>query len=450
MGNDIKTALTIHVIVIGIGLGMIALLLIRRGMFTWKHTGFWAWSAFLIYFFLNPVFVLLENSTYRYETVLNAAGGVGQVYSVLLAIGLGIFIYYLVYLSASASTVNWGISKDFEISGWKYLIVMLPFIGLAIYSLWYFRSGLGAVERYSAIENGRFVGEVIGYESVGHLLFFFPVITLVLQKQWRWYLLGLLLAGCYVVLTIPHGYSRYATVSMMVAVAIADTIRRSRAWPRLAWLIIIVALTGLLQLRGHAAWNISTMDSEITELLPDVAGNLPNTLSAREVSMLGNFYLKSYYADKIGYSYGLPTINYLLTGWIPGRFFPQKYFLVDLLNARMILSRDAYIDRVLRNVKFTLLGSFYADGGLIAVVLEMAFVGWLTRKIDGMLKTDAPIIVQTLAICWLSMFWMMWGGAMTWALVRIGLLSMPAFVLWLASPKSRRPESPQVMSPWPI
>jgi hypothetical protein len=236
---------------------------------------------------------------------------------------------------------------------------------------------------------------------------------------------------------LPIGYARYATVSIVVAVAVADAVRRGKHWPRLTWLVGAVMLATILQIRGHVAWDISTVGAQIVDLSPQAINSLPDVFSSREVSMLGNFYLGSYYSNIIGYNYGLPTINYILTGWIPNQLFPQKYFLVDFLNTSRILMRDAYIDQLLHYVKYTMVGSFYADGGLFAVLVEMGLVGLLTRKMDGMLQSESPLIVQTLAICWMSLFWMMWGGAPTWALVRIGLFLMPCFGMWLVSSKEK-------------
>ncbi len=51
--------------------------------------------------------------------------------------------------------------------------------------------------------------------------------------------------------------------------------------------------------------------------------------------MLPTFYLESYSKDHLtGYDYGIPLINYILTGWIPNRNFPQKYFLMDWLRGQ--------------------------------------------------------------------------------------------------------------------
>ena len=147
--------------------------------------------------------------------------------------------------------------------------------------------------------------------------------------------------------------------------------------------------------------------------------------------MLATWYLESYAVEKYtGYSYGLPIVNYVLTSWIPTRIFPQKYFIVDYLRSQSRPLTPS-IDRALYGAKSSLLGSFYGEGGLVGVILLAALAGFLSRKLDGMVTPDAPLLVRTTGIAWMSVLWMVWGSSDTWGLMTFGILGLPALFLWL-------------------
>ncbi len=123
--------------------------------------------------------------------------------------------------------------------------------------------------------------------------------------------------------------------------------------------------------------------------------------------------LESYVVENyIGFSYGLPLINYVATSWIPSRIFPEKYFIIDwLANIRSPLSN--YFERILIGTKSSLFGSFYSEGGLIGVILLSYLMGYLSRKLDGMTPIKLPSSLKLLGISWLSVLWMVWGSSDT-------------------------------------
>ena len=110
--------------------------------------------------------------------------------------------------------------------------------------------------------------------------------------------------------------------------------------------------------------NISSLSGDITQNTIDILGG-------QDTAMLPTFYLESYFTEKTsGWDYGLPTVNYVLTGWIPNRLFPPKYFLIDWLSSVKFVNSEAfYVGQLLYGGKSTLFGSFYNSGWLIGVIL---------------------------------------------------------------------------------
>jgi hypothetical protein len=98
--------------------------------------------------------------------------------------------------------------------------------------------------------------------------------------------------------------------------------------------------------------------------------------------------------------------------------------LVDWLIAQRAYYPGVF-DQLLYGAKSSLIGSFYANGHLIAVVLLMALMGWLSRRLDGMLQPETPIAVRALGIAWLSTLWMVWGSHDIWGLMLLGTIALP-------------------------
>ena len=88
--------------------------------------------------------------------------------------------------------------------------------------------------------------------------------------------------------------------------------------------------------------------------------------------------------------------------------------------------------------KSSLLGSFYAEGGLIGVILLSALTGFLMRKLDGMVMAEAPPLVLATGIMWMGLLWIIWGSSDFWAISNFGVIAAPAAGLWLLLPKIPR------------
>jgi hypothetical protein len=222
---------------------------------------------------------------------------------------------------------------------------------------------------------------------------------------------------------------------MAVIIALCDMVNRKAKWPRMAYIICILGLTAVLTLRGHQAWTLNSTGKEFSKLTSIVAANPKDsfieTVGGGDAGALSFWYLESWLVDEYyGYDYCLPMINYSLSGWIPNRFFPHKYFLVDWLQSKKQLAlNDPKIDQMVIGKKSTLMGSFYCSGGIIGVVLLSAAAGFLGRRLDGMLTSHSPRLVFAAGLALLSGLWMMWQSTDYWILTKAGSLLVPALAM---------------------
>ncbi|MBN2503230.1 MAG: hypothetical protein JXB38_20805 [Anaerolineales bacterium] len=440
MNGSVETLLVVHIGVVALFLAAVAWLLWRRGLFRWDRAGFWAWFSFLLYFAINPFFALQGGDLSVYRINLELSGGTERGLWILFVLLAGMAAFFTAYLRAHPRVITW------RLRGNRVTLPMLAggavFALFGIYSLLTRRAQVVDTGQELVVEGGRFVGQVTGYENAGYLFLVVPLAVLLLSRS-RWaQLLGWLLSGLLVFLALPSGWSRFVLVSILIMVALANTLKRRAAWPRWYFLPLLLVFSLALQLRGHVQWTLAGSGGALVDLsrqvVQDLGASISNAAASSEVSALATWYLGSYATEHYyGYSYGLPVVNYALTGWIPSRFFPHKYFLVDwLASQRLYLGNSA--TRLLYGAKSTLLGSFYNEGWLVGVILLAALAGVLSRKLDGMLHPNAPVLVRATGIAMMSVLWMVWQSSDTWGVMTLGTLAMPALVLWLFAPKVRR------------
>jgi hypothetical protein len=433
MTASTSTLLTISAGVIAAVLGFFFFRLKHWGLFRWTSAGFWAWSAFALYFVISPVSAVIVGDLTLYDSRLAISGGDSRAFWILCVAITGIFAFFLTYLRTTCKPIRWGIRQQYITFTPPVLAVMMVFLVIGLYSLLAFRAGLIDFAGEKIIEGGRFTGSVTGYANVAHKFIFVPMFLFLLSRKQilRW--LGLAIASAYFVFSLPHSSSRFITVSLFIALSIHYCLQNRKKWPRAAHVVIILLAAMVLQIKGHVRWEWdSIIDSTLETTLQIPAQGLKVIGGSTDSAMLSSWYVKSYLEDQhIGYDYGLPLINYFLTGWIPNRFFPEKYFLVDWLRTvKGSYPQPFWIDQILHGAKYTLLGSFYGHGGIIAVVLCMAVAGYLCRRLDGMFAPESPLLVKAVAVGWFSTMWMDWGSGDNWVLMNWGSLAIPGIVLW--------------------
>lgn len=411
----------------------------RKGLFRWTSAGFWTWVAFVLYFVTNP----LTSSWYdlsRYRINLIISGGLSRGEWILLVSILGICVFFLSYLIASPpGSVSWRISPNEdgggETSNISFKLTISFFIGFAFLALLRYRTSIWGTNRILTMESGRFTGEVTGYEFVAHNFLFVPVIYLILSRSRSVQFFGWLTGGSFLIIRMMDRWDRFTVVSLMIAMVMAVVSRQRRNWPSIFPVMSIIIVGGVLLSRGHSSLNSGR---EFIQLVEQMHQNIGLFFASVDTSMLSTWYLKSFLADNlIGYDYGIPLINYALFGFLPGRFFPWKYFLVNWWQAGQPLL-DSMTLSLLAGAKQTLLGSFYSSGGVIGVIIGAWLMGILCRKMEGLLIFDNPTLIKATGISLISILWMVWGSDASWGLTSMGVILIPSIVLWIVSPKQKR------------
>lgn len=420
-----------------------AILMAKKGAFTWYSTGFWTWAAILLYFVLNPLASLVTSMFYYHRNLL-MSGGMPRAEWVGLVLILGISAFFITYLLTKSSPVTWGLdTKKQEQLNLPMLLILMGFIGLATMSLLVYRTRFVAGGDDVVIQGSRFVGNTTGYEYIADTFYFFPAVYLLASRTKAKNWIGYLLVGLYVALTITSPHSRFSVVSMMLAFSMVLTYKSKSAWPHPIYIVLAFIGGAVLTLRGH-----TTLESteELIGFIQKIPSEFIGLFSTVDSAMLSSFYLESHVRDNItGYDYLLPLINYLLFGFIPSRFFPQKYFMVDWLRANQPPLYDHLTTLYLYGSKSSLIGSFYGNGGIIGVILLMALMGFLLRKVDGMISKDSHLIVKSIGFTWTCFLWMIWGSHDYWGAIVVGVNAIPGLFLWLFAPRTSNPE-PQGLS----
>lgn len=424
--------------IVGLELILFAILLARRGIFRWTSAGFWGWSAFLVYFVFSPLAVSLdETSMSRLQILLALSGGIERAFQVLLLAMMGVAAFFVAYLRTPFRPVTWGLPAGPLHLNLPALFILLVFAIFGIYSLLVFRAGLFSTEGENLILGGRFVGDITGYQNGGYAFLFVPILLLLLSHKKRLQAPGSVAAILFLALSLPHAWSRFATVSFLLALSLVAVVKRSKRWPSWVWIAGLLAVAVLYQMRGHSDWRYGQINSEIIGLVEELPSRANQVLSSSDTSMLQAWYVSSYLNDRwVGVDFGLPVLNYALTGWIPSRIFPDKYFMIDWLYARRDMFYPAILDQILTGTKSSLLGSFYHHGGWVGVLLGSLLAGYLSRRLDGMLAEETSNLVKSVGITWLSILWMVWASSTTWGMMALGAMAMPALVSWLFLPKA--------------
>lgn len=425
--------LLIHVLVIGILLAIVMHTLIVKKLFNWLTSGFWAWAAFTLYFFIPPLYALCLNEMNMFELDLSISGGIERGLWILLVLTFGIGIFFVAYLRSIAKPLSWNLATT-STSPRPSLVplVMMFFLAIGIYSLFSVRGAFISSDRAFIIEQGRFIGDASGWEYNAHAFVIVPILFLMVSGKKAGLIVGGLLATAYIVISALDPWGRYTIVSMIIAVSLVFLTQRRKNRPNPLWIVTIIFAALVLQARGHTRFE--GVD-DFVETINSVTEKSNDLFLGGETAMLRSFYIQSYVRDNIGYDYAIPTINYVFLGFLPSRYFPNKYMLIEWLESQQGSLNDPIIQRRLYGAKSSLIGSFYGHAGLFGVFFFMAIAGILSRKLDTMIRLEAPILVRSTGLAIMSVLWMIWGSSDTWAIMIIGIILIPTILLWIVSAK---------------
>jgi hypothetical protein len=428
---NVSELLMLHVLLIGVTLVVVARFLINYNLFHWSSAGFWAWCAFVLYFVIPPLYALLQQDTNDYERDLSYTGGTERGLWILWISLVGIIVFFIFYLRAKPHTPSWHLADSSSIQRPSLVpMVVLFFFVVGMYSLLFTRAALLTTERETAIERGRFVGEVTGYEAGAYNFMFIPILFALLSKEKINRVFGFLLAAAFIGIGALDPWARFSVVSMALAVLLVFLTQKQKKWPHPILIALVMFIALVLNARGHVRFNDESSFWDIVESIPD---RTDQTFTAGDT--LSTFYVTSYVSDtEVGFDYGIPLINYTMSGYLPSSFFPGKYWLIEWLQTQQG-TPNQLITKRLYGAKSSLLGSFYGHAGFVGIVFFMAIAGLLSRKLDGMLQLEAPTLIRATGISFMSMLWMVWNSSDTWGLVTLGTIAMPVIFIWLVSLK---------------
>jgi oligosaccharide repeat unit polymerase len=445
-GIDIKTALGIHCFVIGIAILFSMLLLRRRGLLTFLHTGTWMVLALWIYFFYNPLSMLFYGDLGRYREALQliTREGTSRVFWILGVILSGVAVYLFVYLrnrtpqkeAAFArqpmQSIEWSMSQ---------IIVLSVFLIAALYSLLYLRTkGLLVTSNIDVeYENGRIVGGATGYAVVAHAFFIYIVAILLLRGKRASYIVGWIFAVGYVLLRLYDTQGRWTVVSLIAAIGMVELLRvrlrevdfhkigskkkTTRVLRTIAIVFGAAAMAIFLSVRGHSSI------ADVNELN---WAHGQEALRNNDTAMLPVLYVESKLAEIHGYDYGVSLLSQVVLGWLPRQYFPWKGDLERILIDRGPPRFGLAIDDWLYGAKFTVMGSFYNHGGIIGVLIGMALLGALSRGLDRITTSGRTDLVRAAGVVWMANVWMMFASSDVWIVQNLFINGMPFFGLYAA------------------
>jgi len=436
--QGVREALWMHcglMAVVLVSAGVIAKL---RGVLHWRSSTFWSLSAFTLYFLLNPLVSLLTNDLRIYYQHLESSGGAERIRWVTILVGLALVAFLATNMFAVRGRELPPLAR-WDTSTYKgpwppgTVLVLCGSLAAVVYSLFLYRGAFGTEAIQATIERGgRFVGEVTGYQKSLYMLVLVPVVLLLIEPKhavWGW-----ILGALYILGRLYDPWDRASVVSPIIAMSlVAVTNRRTviaqtglpareRRWPSAWWVIGVLGMTVLMQVRAHQSietWAVERPDEPEEGWTGLVAG--PDT------SMLPGLCTDTFVDEQKGWTYGSDIVTRVLFGALPRRYFPWK----DELEFWLTPGRAHYVagEDLMYRKKSSLIGSFYRIGGLLGAFLLMALLGWVLARAEVFLSPAAASPIRAIAIVWFSMLWIMWAGSAVWSLRMMFMSGLPGLLI---------------------
>ena len=420
-------SMLVHCCVMFAVMGGIALLLFRRGHFCPTRSGFWVWLSLFLCLGFNPATTLMfgQIASYRKFT----AGSditTERVYWILFNIVVGLTAFFAVYLRARPASIR---QVPARIPSSLALAACAPFLLLGFRGILLYHAG--ATDSQVEIISGHFVGSVTGWEYGSTNFVIYPCLLFMCVRPLR--VLGIGLGALFLIVRLRHDTSaRFSMVVLPLAMLLYMTIRKGRRWPSMPAAGLIAALVALLVARGHSA--LGDMSSQ--ERTISAVGRRAAELIARgdDTALLPSLYRYSDLVNKVGFSYGLNTVQYIVFGPLPRKYFPWKSEVFDSVPGVRV---EVKMPEELYGAKPSMLGAFYLLYGALGVVAGMVFLGFVLRKMDGLLEKSVAPHVLVWAAMLLATVWMGILGNVEWWYQEAMMMSAPFFVL-VALDRARR------------
>ena len=445
---SLEQALVIHCFVVAFAMAFAVLMLWRRRLLSILHSGTWVLFAFFLYFLFNPLLSLLNHDLSYYEDAMHAVAreGVSRIFWILgtIVAGLGAFLFYYVRKRKPVEGTVAAPPFSSTVDRWTPLqtVVLGIFILFAVYSVLFLRTKSQFVLSTVTVEydRGRIVGGATGYSVAAYGFLLYIVIILLYRGPSFARLLGLIVATGNVALRLYDQHDRASIVSLLLAVAMVFIARSGLRWQRLRMALVLVkkknrirtlamlaavaCMAIFLAMRGH------TSVAEVKEFNWEMG---QQELRQSDTAMLPTLYVWSFIYDKLeDYDYALPLASSILFGWLPRQYFPWKDDLPVFLLGRPDVRYNIHYAEWFLGPKATIIGSFYGHGGIIGVVLGMAILGVLTRRLDKLVAEGKTDLGRAIGIVWMAGIWMMFGSNDSWVVGEMFVCGLPFFGMWIA------------------
>jgi hypothetical protein len=421
---------------------VVLVVLVHKGLFSWVRCGFWAWASFLLTFVLNPMVTLARGDFSLYRAGLaDVPAPEATMLSVTALVALSVLCFFWAYLRNTPYTTPDSTRTTIP-NGMGRVCAIVCVLCCAVGMLAMYKYRLGSYEHMEVV-NGRFV-QGNGYQFDGYLISVYPLLLFVLNPRSRW--LGLALVTLTCVLKATDIYDRSTAVALVVGVSIVFTLDRNHRWPPLLPLAACVIALFFFVGRGHVSVREATKSSDwVQHVSTDPAVMI---LAGHDTDMLASLYQDVSSTEKYGYTYGLTFLERAVFGFLPRTYFPWKDTLfLDVGGMR----KHYYANEVanLKGAKSFVIGDLYEFWGFLGVILGMALIGYLCRKLDGLLTPQTPLIYRAAGVTIMSRLWISLPSTVAWIYSTLSLTLFAFLVVWYwhrllcawASPPSGAPPS---------
>ena len=192
---------------------------------------------------------------------------------------------------------------------------------------------------------------------------------------------------------------------------------------------------------GHSGfldfWRSDTIDATAAEDTITKGG---------DTAMLPTLWVYTFWCDRTGYNYGIPVLNHVLFGFLPRKYFPWKDNVIGPVESTETSNLYPEAIAMMYGAKSTVIGDFYGWAGLLTVALGMAGLGYLSRRLDGMVTDASPLPVRVLGFLWLGSVWMFFASGISWSSEGLFVTGLPFFGLYLCGKFFDNPGSPLIES----
>jgi oligosaccharide repeat unit polymerase len=443
--ENLRLTILGHCVLVGPMLYFVYVQLRQRGLIGLHTVGSWVLLSAAAYFVMYPLAAVVFSPSGFFMSRTRLTEGAERLGWISLVTLLGLGAFYWTYLSATPIrnivALPRGLPQD-----WLFPIGLCVLAGFffAVYYGGAFGVRPVAAEfghvAVGASSGGIHTGMQTGYQYAGYRLLLFPIVFLLWFRQTRGF--GLTVLVLFVVGRLFVGGDRAATLTPVVAGVILFRHQNpDKPFPR-SWLIAAVLLLAVLVARGHSGINRVGADE-----LADKTASAHETLAlGGDAGFLPNLYLLSRVVDKSGYDFGLPVVRTALFGWIPTSIFPEKWSVFSDLLPNYELSRSEY--NAMQGNKTTVIGTAYRAGGVVGVVIILAGLGVIGRKVDGLLDRRQPEMVQAYGVMFLSTIWIVSASDLEWTIQWVGYASAPyLLMLMMIKRPARQPLLPDPQPP---